>query len=115
MRDFWMYLLPSGFIASLLSWLINRRRERLKDLKDEHTVYRELYEDLKELIRNQDIEHGKLRRKIYRLERITERISDCRYRNQCPLVQQLSLHQNGVGQDGESRSGEAAARGDPVA
>ncbi|MGL5317523.1 MAG: hypothetical protein ACRC9Q_02315, partial [Bacteroidales bacterium] len=69
MKEIWMYLLPSGFIASLLTYWVNRKRERLKDIREEHSVYRELYEDLRELIKKQSIEHGKLRTKIYRLER----------------------------------------------
>ncbi|MGL4804834.1 MAG: hypothetical protein ACRC26_00570 [Bacteroidales bacterium] len=114
MKDIWMYLLPSGFIASLLTWLVNRRRERLKDMREEHSVYRELYEDLRVLIKKQGVEHGKMRRKIYRLERILEEVSHCRHRHQCPLLRRLPIDENGIGQDGEPRDGEAPARGDPA-
>ncbi|MGL5786627.1 MAG: hypothetical protein ACRCX4_07420 [Bacteroidales bacterium] len=115
MKDIWMYLLPSGFIASLLTWLVNRRRERLKDIKEEHTVYRELYEDLRELIRKQSVEHGKLRRKIYRLERAMEEVYHCRYRAHCPLLRKLPVDETdgNIGTVDTDRT--AAARGDPAA
>ena len=113
MKDIWMYLLPSGFIASLLTWLVNRRREGLKDIKEEHSVYRELYEDLRELIRKQSIEHGKLRRKIYRLERAMEEVYHCRYRADCPLLRKLPADEADEGTDCADRK--AAARGDPAA
>ena len=41
MKDIWMYLLPSGFIASLLTWLANRRRERLKDIREDVLITEE--------------------------------------------------------------------------
>ena len=113
MKDIWMYLLPSGFIASLLTWLVSRKRERLKDVREEHSVYRELYEDLKELIRKQSIEHGKLRRKIYRLERAMEEVYHCRYRAHCPLLRELPADEADEGTDCTDRK--AAARGDPAA
>ncbi|MGL5787522.1 MAG: hypothetical protein ACRCX4_11990 [Bacteroidales bacterium] len=115
MKDIWMYLLPSGFIASLLTWLVNRRRERLKDIKEEHTVYRELYEDLRELIRKQGIEHGKLRRKIYQMERCFEEIGRCSRRNYCPVRRQLSLLEDDSTVSSVRKGGADRARGDPVA
>ncbi|MGL4806584.1 MAG: hypothetical protein ACRC26_09590 [Bacteroidales bacterium] len=115
MKDIWMYLLPSGFIASLLTWLVNRRRERLKDIREEHTVYRDLYEDLRTLIKNQESEHGKLRKKLYKLEKVLESISICRYRRQCPLLHRLHSGKEYIGNDEAARNEDAPARGDPVA
>ncbi|MGL4332485.1 MAG: hypothetical protein ACRCZQ_10920 [Bacteroidales bacterium] len=91
MKEIWMYLLPSGFIASLLTWLVNRRRERLKDIKEEHSVYRELYEDLRVLIKKQSAEYAKLRNKVFRLERAFEEINRCPYRQHCPLLHGLPV------------------------
>ena len=115
MKDLWMYLLPSGFLASLLTWLVNRRRERLKDIREEHTVYRDLYEDLRALIKKQDLEYGKLREKLYKLEKTLEDISICRYRRQCPLLERLQYGKSNVGNEDASRNEDAPARGDPVA
>lgn len=114
MKELWMYLLPSGFIASLLTWLINRKRERLKDIKEEHSVYKELYEDLKLLIAKQQNEYGKLWRKVYRMEKAMEEIHRCRHRKHCPLLRELSFGEK-IGADrtaGEDRADRT--RGDPA-
>ncbi|MGL5785191.1 MAG: hypothetical protein ACRCX4_00010 [Bacteroidales bacterium] len=115
MKDIWMYLLPSGFIASLLTWLVNRRRERLKDIKEEHSVYRELYEDLRVLIKKQNADYAKLRNKVFRLEKAFEEINRCPYRRHCPLLHGLPVDEKdgNVGADDTDRK--AAARGDPAA
>ena len=115
MKEIWMYLLPSGFIASFLTWLVNRRRERLKDMREEHSVYRELYEDLKVLIKKQSIEHGKLQRKIHRLERAFEEISRCVYRSHCPLRDKLPFNETNGVERTDSPNEADRTRGDPAA
>lgn len=115
MKEIWMYLLPSGFIASLLTWLVNRRRERLKDIREEHSVYRELYEDLKVLIKKQSVEHGELRRKIFRLERAFEEVNRCIYRNRCPLRNKLPFNETDGVEGTFPPNGADRTRGDPPA
>lgn len=107
MKDLWMYLLPSGFLAPLLTWLVNRRRERLNDIREEHTVYRDLYDDLRALIKKQELEHEELREKLYKLEKALEDISICRYRRQCPLLERLQYGKDKVGNEDAARNEDA--------
>ncbi|MGL5319157.1 MAG: hypothetical protein ACRC9Q_10790, partial [Bacteroidales bacterium] len=92
-----------------------RKRERLKDIREEHSVYRELYEDLRELIKKQSIEHGKLRTKIYRLERAFEEIHHCVYRRHCPLLRGLPFASQDRADGATDTDGADRTRGDPVA
>lgn len=99
------YALPSGFLATLLNWLLSKRKRKARDMGEIDTLYIENINRLRdELIKTQDENRkvyrdiAKLERAVSKLERAINKATSCRHFDDCPIRNELS-EQTGSGTD----------------
>ena len=92
-----MWALPSGFLASVVTWLVSRNTFNARNHKEQEVIYKELYEsqgrtllqmqDNYSELQNSNIEiNEKLSKMYHLLQRIPNTIKLCRYYDTCPVV-----------------------------
>ena len=101
--DILMWVLPSGFLATLGTWLVSRRTYSARGRKEREDIYRQLYESQGETllrmnesfneIQNQNIEiNGKLAKMHRTLLAVAAQAVRCRMWDMCPLRGELSKY-----------------------
>lgn len=79
------YCLPSGFLASMVTWLVNKKLYHTRTGKEVHDIYKTMYEDLNETIINQQKQTNELRKTLSKLQQILVSASSCKYYPRCPM------------------------------
>ena len=104
--DVLMWVLPSGFLASVVTWLVSRSTFNARNHKEQEVIYKELYEsqgktllqmqDNYSELQNSNLEINENLSKMYRLlQRIPNTVKLCRYYDSCPVVPLLQKCQTG--------------------
>ena len=104
--DVLMWALPSGFLASVVTWLVSRSTFNARNHKEQEVIYKELYEaqgktllqmqDNYSELQNSNIEINEKLSKMYRLlQRIPNTIKLCRYYDTCPVMPLLQKCKTG--------------------
>lgn len=83
------YCLPSGFIASLLTWLVNRKLYKARSVKEEHDIYKVMYENLQDTILTLQENYNDLNIKFSQVIRTLGKTPSCRYYTSCPIRDEL--------------------------
>lgn len=111
------WAIPSGGIGAAIAWLANRKVARAKAAKEIHDTYKEMYQDVSELLIKVQKENEKCnekietltkesertRRAITRLSRAVEAIQLCPHRSSCPVRDELSVDEDG-GETGNGKN-----------
>lgn len=91
------YALPSGFVGSVVTWLLNRQRLKVSVRKEEHDAFKHMYDDLKDEVYELRKEYGQLQAAYNRLQmqynrlyRIIGNIARCDFYDSCPVRGELS-------------------------
>lgn len=100
--------LPSGFIASLLTWLVNRKLHRAKSLQEQQMIYKKLYEDIQSTLNQVVDEKRDLLDAFSKLQSAVYTIGVCKYAHQCPVTVKLQSKKR----CGANRRTEPKARSD---
>ena len=118
MLEILQWVVPSGAVASIATWLIDRGLRRVRSAKEIHDTYKQMYEDVSaslvslqqkheetnEKLEELTAEHLRTRRALNRLSRAIEAIESCDYRNICPVRSELQISEDC---DGDLHSGGA--------
>ena len=117
------YALPSGFLVTLLNWLLSRRKRKARDMGEIDTIYIENINRLREeLIKTQDENRkvyrdvARLERAVSKLERAINKATGCRHFDDCPIRNELSEHQGSstdqcsLGQPGKRKKNRSPTR-----
>lgn len=83
------YALPTGFLVSLATWLVNRKVFAAKGKKDEQNAFVEMYNELKKLLEDESAEKNRLYRAVSKLERAVSLIGNCKHVDNCPVRHEL--------------------------
>lgn len=111
----WVELLkfgvPGGFLASIIGWLASRRSRKAQSDLEEHNIYKEMYNDIKESIREQKAEYAKVHARLGQLERAVHRVHGCEHFHNCPVKHELlrAAKHNNRGK-GDGRASDKRAR-----
>lgn len=89
------WALPSGFIASLLTWLVNRKLYRAKNVQEQQMIYKQLYEDIQLTLKQVVDEKKELLDAFSRLQAAMYKIAVCKYSHQCPVTIRLQSKKRG--------------------
>ena len=95
--------IPSGSIGAAIAWFFNRRAHSAETAKVVHDTYKQMYEDVSQLLietRNNyeetyekveelSQEYARTRTALNRLSRAVEAIQLCPYRSECPVRGEL--------------------------
>lgn len=84
------WIIPSGAIASVITWLVNRSLHNARSAKEKHDLYKIMYENAQEttLTLQQDVQ--KLNIAIIQLERAVSKATLCKYYDdRCPVRHEL--------------------------
>lgn len=92
-----MYLLPAGGLGSVLTWLVATRVRRARTDRETSNIYQELYDGLRQTVKDQNYEIKNQQEQILRLQQQQMRLLQvvnqariCRYwGNSCPIHRQL--------------------------
>ncbi|MGL5894834.1 MAG: hypothetical protein ACRCZM_09525 [Bacteroidales bacterium] len=84
-----MFALPSGFIGSIIGWLTSRRSRVAQTNKEEHDIYKQMYNDVKESVRQQKKEYEEIYARLAQLERAVRSIQGCEHYHACPVKREL--------------------------
>ena len=105
MTDILQWVLPSGAIGSVVTWLFGRTLCRTREAKEIHDTYKQMYEDVSSSLvtlqqKNEETnekleelraENLRTRRALNRLSRAIEAIESCDYRSICPVRSELQI------------------------
>lgn len=106
------WAIPSGGIGAAIAWVANRKVKAAESAKTVHDTYKLMYEDIsRELVTTQKKvdesvqatdqlreENARTRRALNRLTRAIEAIKVCPHRATCPVSGELSLDEEGSGE-----------------
>lgn len=95
-----MWLLPTGFLSSLVTWAISRKTYNARNRKEQEIIYKELYEAQGETLlkiqenysclQNNYLEINEKQNRTMRiLQRISQTVKRCRYYDKCPVPYEL--------------------------
>lgn len=101
--QFLTWAIPSGGIGAAIAWLINRKAHDAEAAKTVHDTYKQMYEDVSQLlietrekyeetyekIEELSQENARTRTALNRLSRAVEAIQLCPYRAECPVRGEL--------------------------
>lgn len=83
------YALPAGFLASVITWLIDRKLLAARSTREKQAIFKEMYNEIKEMLAQETSEKNRLYRVVSRLERAVSHIGNCRYVDDCPVRHEL--------------------------
>lgn len=89
------WVLPSGFIASLLTWLVNRKLYRAKSVQEQQMIYKQLYEDIQLTLKQVVDEKKELLDAFSKLQAAVYAIGVCKYAHQCPVTIRMQKQPKG--------------------
>lgn len=104
--DVLQWIIPSGAIASVVTWLVNRSLHTARSAKEQQDIYKTMYENLHETVLNIQHENQKLNIAFVQLEKAISKAVLCRhYDSYCPVRDEL---QNNKGKRTTKPVGHAA-------
>lgn len=83
------WAVPSGCLASLATWLVNRGLYNVRSLREKEEIYKELYEDVGASLLTLQNDYGKLFKEFSAVKRAVMRSASCRYYDTCPVRREL--------------------------
>lgn len=83
------WLIPSGSLVALLTWITSRRLRGSRETKEVHDTYKAMYEDVHQSLITLSNENKEIRQALIRLESALARANTCRYRDICPIKREL--------------------------
>ena len=130
LMQFLAWAVPGGLGAGA-TWFLSRRQRRIRETKEEHDTYREMYADVSATLsaiqaRNNELnetlddikqENGGLRRAVVALRKAIQAIGNCRHYDDCPVRRELPFVADGCDGSGvgaDTRGRHVAGGGRPV-
>lgn len=80
---------PSGFLGSIVGWFVNRKLHKAKSLQEQQMIYKQLYEDIQETLKQVIDEKKEIIDAFNGLQAAIYAIGVCRYAHQCPVTVKL--------------------------
>lgn len=101
------WLIPSGSLVALLTWITSRRLRIAREDKSIHDAYKTMYDDVHQSLIDLSEENKIIRRTLVRLEATLALAHTCRYWGTCPIKHELRKQQTApqVGASGEQQYG----------
>lgn len=88
------WILPTGAIASIFTWLVNRSLHNARSAKEKHDLYKIMYENSQETTIKFQQDVQKLNIAVIRLEKIVSQATLCKYYDtRCPV--RIELQKSG--------------------
>ena len=88
--DVLQWIIPSGAIASVITWLVNRSLHNARSAKEQQDIYKTMYENLHETVLNIQNDYKKITISLIQLEKAVSKANLCKYYDTyCPVRVEL--------------------------